>query len=140
MRRETSSQFNTTMGQKGHGTVINGADAQGDARVFVSNNGDGTHYESNTELTIVNSTGQNIEPGQVVYLDYDGSNVVADGMASRAVGDVSSDGVNFTVTDPGNTDLSGTTKVSTTHGNNDGYGGATGITAGNINGEAAYLE
>lgn len=128
------------MGQKGHGSVVTGADAQGDARVFVSNNGSGEGYDYNVEINIVNITNSSIDVGQVVYLEYDGSNVVATGTAGRAVGDISADGQHFIVTDPGNTDLSGTIKISSTHGNNDGYGGATGITASNVNGEAAYLE
>ena len=128
------------MGQKGHGTILAGADAQGDARAWVTNNGGEESYEYDCERDIINSSGETIEPGQVVFLEVQGSSLIAVSLGGRAKGNVSSDGQSFTVTDAGQTDLSGTIEISSSHGNNDGFGGATDVTASNINGQAAYLE
>lgn len=125
------------MALTGHGTVVNGSVAQGDARVHVNNNGGSSHYEAGYEQDVINETGTTLTSGQVVFLTWNGSNLTVTGTGKRASGSVSSNGSTFIVSDPGDTDLNGEAEIA---GGYDGYGGEAAVTCADIGGAASYLE
>ncbi|MEM0999698.1 MAG: hypothetical protein AAGN35_21750 [Bacteroidota bacterium] len=125
------------MAYSGHGTVISGGQAQGDARVHVNSNGGDTHYESGVDYDAINNTSENIEPGQVVFLEWDGAHVSVASIGKRAVGDVSANGTFITITDPGDTGLEGEVDISSGY---DSFGGATEVSCADMDGAASYLE
>lgn len=125
------------MAQSGHGTVITGSVAQGDARVHVNNNGGSSSYEAGYEQDVINETGSTLTPGQVVFLTWNGSHLTATSIGQRASGSVSSNGGTFIVSDPGDTDLHGEAEVV---GGYDGFGGESSVTCADIGGAASYLE
>lgn len=127
------------MGNKGHGTIISSAEAQGDARVYVSDNGGDSNYSANEEVSIINGTSQNISEGEVVELEFIDGQLQATGLASRGQGNVLEDGGYIQITNPGNTGLSGTVAISSTNGENEGWGGQTGVYFGNVEGNASYF-
>jgi hypothetical protein len=125
------------MAQSGHGTLITGSIAQGDARVHVNNNGGAAEYEAGYEQDCINETGTTIAAGQVVFLDWNGSNLVASSVGTRATGSVSSNGTIFTVSNPGDTGLRGDVDVASGY---DGFGGVGNVTCAKVGETASYLE
>ncbi len=127
------------MGSKGHGTIITGAGAQGDARVYVSSNDGDENYSANQEAPVVNDTGATLVEGQIVELEFINGQLKATGLTTRGQGNVLEDGGYIQITDSGNTGLSGTVAISTSNGENAGWGGTSDVYFGNVDGEAAYL-
>lgn len=123
----------------GHGTIITGGDAQGRCSVWVTNNGESQQYPNEEQCTAWEGGGT--KEGDVVRIAYntDSGRLEVTGSGARAKGNVDSNNEAFTVTDPGDTNLSGTILISTKYGENDGYGGLTNIEAANVMGKAAYL-
>lgn len=126
-------------GGKGHGTVIVGSSAQGNGRAFVISSGAAESYTSQTEIDIVNETNSTVSAGQIVELDSVNSIIQATTFGSRGTGSVNDDGTKVTVTDPGDTGLSGTVSINFSHGENEGWGGSRSVKFANVDGQAAYL-
>jgi len=125
---------------KGHGTVLSGSSAQGNARVYVISNGGNSAFEAGVEYDVVNATDQTISPGEIVYLDLNASSSLeAYGVGARGRCNLNEDGNMATITDAGDTGLSGTIAVNFNYGDNEGWGGATDVAISNVSGEAAYL-
>lgn len=121
----------------GHGTVMNTTSGQDDAMVCVDNN-DGSRDYSTGEQAAVNLTGGTLNQGDVVEVKYDGQLQVTV-VGNPAVGNVDADGTSITITDSGDTALSGTVNISTEYGENEGFAEAQGVNCGNVDGKAAYL-
>ena len=128
-----------TKGNKGHGTVLSGSSAQGNARVYVTSNGGAESYEMNTEYDVLNNTNSSVAEGQIVEIDGDSISLVASNFGSRGIGSVNDDGDQLTVTNGGDTGLSGTISISMEYGDNEGWGGTRQVYFSNVNGQAAYL-
>ncbi|MDX2359976.1 MAG: hypothetical protein QNK23_04150 [Crocinitomicaceae bacterium] len=124
----------------GHGTVINGTVGEDDATIDVDNNGGSTNYATGIQ-TALNKTGGTVTSGDVVEVDWNtrDSKLEINSIGSRATGNVNSEGTQITITDSGDTALSGTVNISTTYGDNEGFDDQTGVRCGNVNGKAAYL-
>lgn len=124
----------------GHGTVINGDDGQGNAEIYVITSGGNGYYQVGIN-TAHNDSGKTLTQGEIVITDWDVPNyrITITTTGNRATGSVSADGTKFTVTDAGDTSLSGKVTISTTYGQNSGFGGQSNIKAGNVEGQAAYL-
>lgn len=127
------------MGGKGHGTVLIGSSAQGNARVFVIENSQAESSSTGTEEDVLNETGSTISEGQILSLDSGENSLVGSSLGARGTGAVNADGDQMTVTDAGDTGLSGTVSISTDFGNNDGWGGILQVWFANVDGKAAYL-
>ena len=127
------------MSGKGHGTLITGSSAQGNARVYVTDTGAAESYQAGQEYDILNDTGSTISAGQIVEIGGSDASLVASTIGTRGRGSVNDDGDQLTITDPGDTGLSGTISISGTYGENDGWGGARNVRFSNVNGQAAYL-
>ena len=125
------------MSQSGHGTLITGSIAQGDARVHVNSTGGAAEYEAGYEQDCINETGTTITAGQVVFLDWNGSNLIASSVGSRAKGSVSSNGSIFSVSDGGDTGLDGDVDIASGY---DGFGGVPDVTCAKVGETASYLE
>ena len=122
----------------GHGTLTTTDDGQGNCRVYVSNNGGSSSYTPGENQLALNQSGKTLSLGDVVFLEWDADaeclKITAKG--TKATGTVNDDGTYFTVTSPGDTDLSGTVGIDSSSG---GFGGQTNVKAANLNGEASYL-
>lgn len=126
-------------GGKGHGTIIVGSGAQGNGRAYVISTDAAESYNSQTELDIVNATNSSVSAGQIVELDSVNSIVEATSFGTRGTGSVDDGGTKVTVTDPGDTGLSGTVSIDFSHGENEGWGGSRSVKFANVDGKAAYL-
>lgn len=124
----------------GHGTLISSTAGQDDGLVAVDNNGGSSDYNVGDHESL-NHAGQSLSPGDVVEVDWDSTErkVEITKVGNRAQGNVNEEGTQITITSSGDTELSGTVNISSTHGENEGWGGTTGVYCGNVNGEAAYL-
>lgn len=125
------------MAGKGHGTILTGSSAQGNARVYVIDNSL-AESAAGSEIDVINETGSSISEGQILTLE-GGSTIVGSTLGSRGRGSVNADGTKLTVTDSGDTGLSGTVTISSSYGDNDGWGGTLQVHFANVNGEAAFL-
>ena len=124
----------------GHGTVIAGSSGQDDASVAVDNNGGSSNYDKRIQ-TAYNNSGGTVNAGDVVIVDWDGDNerVQITGIGKKATGSVASSGDRITITDSGDTALSGTVTISSSYGENEGWGGAENVNCGNVEGDGSYL-
>lgn len=128
------------MGQKGHGTVISGAEAQGDLRIYISDNGSGG-YSAGEQANVVNATSASISEGRVVELELVDGVLKATGLSNRGSGMVLEGGSHIQVSNAGGTGLSGAVSVSSAYGStNEGWDEGATAYFGNVNGEAAYLD
>ncbi len=125
---------------KGRGTIITGSSAQGDAQLYVIDNGGHDGYQSGIQSSALNDTGQSISPGQIVELEYRDTGIVVTGIAQRAIGKVDENGETMTVTNSNDSGLSGTIAISFEFGENEGWGGATEVYFANVDGSASYLD
>ena len=124
----------------GHGSIINGSTGQDDTSVYVDDTGESHKYSTGIQNAI-NYTGGSVNQGDVVNLEWDEDNnqLRINSIGNRATGNVDQDGSSITITDSGNTALSGTISISNRYGENDGWAGADGISLANVNGEGSYL-
>ncbi|MDX2359975.1 MAG: hypothetical protein QNK23_04145 [Crocinitomicaceae bacterium] len=123
----------------GHGAIITGSDGQDDISLCIDNNNESSNYAVGTQSAL-NSTGGTVNSGDVVTVDWDERNgLEVTAVGSRAKGDVNSSGTRVTITSSGDTALSGTVDISSTHGENEGWAGTEGVYCANVDGEAAYL-
>ncbi len=126
----------------GHGTLITGQDAQGVCSVYVSDNGGDNKIKANSTQDAIVQDGVSAEKGDVVDLGWSESknSITVEGIGTRATGDVNSGGTKISITKSGDTSLSGDIAISSTYGSNSGFNSQKGITCGNVDGEAAFLE
>ena len=124
----------------GHGTILTTSGGQDDSSVAVDDNGGASTYDVGTQAA-VNYTGGTVNSGEVVEVnwDEDKNELQITRVGNRAKGNVDEEGTTFTVTDSGDTALTGSVSISSKYGENDGWAGSEGITCGNVNGKAAYL-
>lgn len=130
------------MGKGGaHGSVVQSNDGQGNSLVYVHNNGGDENISVGHTESAVNQSGGELQEGDVALLAWDSENsqIVITAKGVRATGDVPAEGTTINITNGGDSDLQGEVTISTTHGNNDGYGGASGVRCANVGGKAAYL-
>ncbi len=125
----------------GNGTLITATDGQDNCSLYVSNNDGSSYYVSGREYNAVNKTGAALSEGEVVEVEWSvkKGELQVTATATKAVGSIDAAGGTFTVADGGNTSLSGSVSISSTHGDNEGWGGASNVYCGNVDGEAAYL-
>jgi hypothetical protein len=124
----------------GHGTIITSTQGQDDCSIYVDYNEGSGYYDTGTQ-DAVNKTGGTVNQGDVVDVDWSSkkNELQITRVGTQATGDVNSAGTVFNVSDGGDTALSGMVNISSTHGENEGWGGGQDVRCGNVNGEAAYL-
>lgn len=124
----------------GHGTIINTTTGQDGGSLCVDDNEGSENYKAETQ-DAYNATGGTVEQGDVVSVEWnsDEGRLEMTAVGTKATGDVSEDGTSITITNSGDTALSGTIAISSSNGENEGFAEARNITCGNINGEASYL-
>ena len=124
----------------GHGSVITTTSGQDNGSIYVDNNDGSERYTTGTQEAF-NLSGGSVNQGDVVSVDWNDSEsrLEITAVGTKATGDVNTSGTSITITDSGDTALSGTVSISTKHGENEGYAGATGICCGNVDGEGSYL-
>ncbi len=124
----------------GHGTMLSTSSGQDTASIAIDNTGGASGYDVGTQAA-VNYTGSTVNAGDVVETEWDSEKeeLQITRASSRATGNVNEEGTSLTITDSGDTALSGTISISTKNGENEGYAGASGVTCGNVDGDASFL-
>ena len=123
----------------GHGIVMSTTSGQDDNSLCIDSNGGSEGYDLGTQEA-TNVSGETLNVGDVVECEWNESKsrLEITRMGTKATGTVDEEGTRITITDSGDTQLSGTVNVSSSYGENEGWAGAT-VCCGNVNGEAAYL-
>jgi hypothetical protein len=124
----------------GRATITQMADGAQLTKVYVNDNGGSDAYKTGPDQNAINISDLDFATGDVAFVNWNSDRNCLELLdkGTKAAGKVNDYGNQFTVTNAGDTGLSGTVFISIQYGLNEGFGGLNAY-AVNAGGEAAYL-